>query len=417
MRLFTQRLPICAGRIRRAALLPLLLLLPALHAASWPQWRGPNRDGKSADTGLLRSWERVKPRLLWKFSGLGAGFSSPAVTDDTVYITGKTGDNLVLHALNLRNGRQKWSRVHGPGWRRSYPGSRATPTVAHGAIYLLSGPGLLVCYRQRDGVPVWKRSLKEFGGKPGPWGFAESVLVSGNYVFATPGGPKGMVALDRRTGRTVWTSQANRGPAHYCSPIMVMVNRMPVLIQGNGGGLFGLDARNGKVLFTDPFAARNTANCPTPAYSNGYVFWAVGYGKGGVCLRLGVRGTKISAKRAWTTKNMVCHHGGYVIHRGHIYGNNGRGWACLDLRTGGVRWKARGVGKGSICFADGMLYTYGEKGGVCALVEATPDGYVERGRIQVAGRGPSWAHPVVAQGCLFLRYGDNLYCFDVRARE
>jgi outer membrane protein assembly factor BamB len=169
------------------------------------------------------------------------------------------------------------------------------------------------------------------------------------------------------------------------------------------------------MLWSNPFSANNTANCPTPAFADGYVFWANGYGQGGICLELQVRGERVAAAPAWTSREMVCHHGGYVIHEGHIYGNHAESWVCLDLRTGQRKWRERGVGKGSLCYADGMLYLFAEDGGHAALATCSPQGLELRGELTVDGEEKSWAHPVVIGGRLYLRYADNLYCFNVRS--
>jgi len=401
--------------LRFAVICGWLLPVPLVMAATWRGWIGTYRDGKSRERGLLKRWPEGGPRLLWKASGLGEGYSSPSIVRDTVYITGAVNGKLVLLALRLKDGSIKWQREHGPAWTRSYPGARSTPTVAYKRVYLLSGPGLLRCYEAGTGEPVWRRSMAEFGGRPGGWGYSESVLLIGDKAFVTPGGRECVAALDARTGKTIWTGPGNGGGAQYSSCIGVMFQGIPMIINGTRAGLFAADARTGRTLWTNPFARNNTANCPTPVYADGYVFWAVGYGKGGICLKLRKTGNGVTAKTVWTTKDMVCHHGGYIIDNGCIYGNNGNGWACLDLRTGRVLWKARSVGKGSLCYADGMLYLFGENGGRATLVEANPRKFVQRGTLRVKGHGPSWAHPVVAEGRLFLRYAENLYCFDVRA--
>ena len=405
-------------RVFPLVLLSVLLLMQTvgLRAEPWLGWRGTYRDGKSQDKGLLKAWPDGGPKLLWKFSGLGEGFSNVAVTKRSVYATGATRGQLSLFRLSIADGRVIWRQTHGPAWAKSYPGARATPSITGNRVYLLSGPGRIRCYDTTRGGPLWQRDVSEFGGRPGGWGFAESVLLVGNLAIVTPGGRKCVAALNNRTGRTLWTSAGNEGRAHYGSCIAMMFSGTPVVVNGTSAGLFGVDARNGRVLWTDSFAKGNTANCPTPAYSDGHVFWAVGYGKGGICLRLNKRGSKVTAQRAWTSRDIICHHGGYVIDRGYIYGNHQGGWVCLDLRTGRVAWRARGVGKGSICYADGMLYLFSENGGRAALIEANPRQYTQCGEVRVSGRGPSWAHPVVAEGRLFLRYADTLYCFDVRGR-
>ncbi len=401
------------SRVLSAAILAFSLC-STVPAATWRGWLGTYRDGKSREHGLLQRWPEGGPPRLWKVSILGKGYSSPAVVRGVVYITGAVDGTLTLFALGLRDGRVLWARKHGPAWRRSYPGARSTPTVAYGRVYVLSGPGLLRCYDAKTGTPLWRRSMAEFGGRPGQWGYAESPLVVDRKVIVTPGGRRCVAALDVRSGKTLWVGPGNRGGAQYSSCIGVLFQGVPMIINGTRAGLFAADARTGKTLWTNPFAANNTANCPTPAYANGRVFWAVGYGKGGICLKLRRSPHGVEAAPAWTTRHMNCHHGGYIIRNGFIYGNDGSGWTCLDLNRGQVRWRARGVGKGSICYADGRLYLFGENGGRAALAGATPERYVEYGRFQVRGRGPSWAHPVVADGRLFLRYAENLYCFDVR---
>jgi len=385
----------------------------AADAGEWPGWRGPNRDGKSPDTGLLKQWPEGGPRLLWKVSQLGKGYSSVAVSRGTVYITGEEGNTLFIYAFDLE-GKPKWKVPHGPAWTASHPGARATTTIDGENLYLLSGVGLMGCFDARTGQPKWVRDVKEYAGSPGGWGYAESVLIYGNLAIFKPGGRKCIVAVDKATGRDVWISQGIVAGPEYSSCLPITAGNPPMIVTGTREGLVCVDARNGRFLWGDNFAANNVANCPTPAYSDGYVFWANGYRKGGICMKLTPGGR---ATRAWTTSDMVCHHGGYIIHEGYIYGNHDNGWVCLDLRTGEKKWQARSVGKGSICWADGMLYLFGENGGQAALATCSPEGLEEKGRVRVEGSGPSWAHPVVIGGRLYLRYDTNLYCFDVKARQ
>jgi outer membrane protein assembly factor BamB len=222
------------------------------------------------------------------------------------------------------------------------------------------------------------------------------------------------VALNKNSGKPVWTSQGFQAGAHYSSNYLFNFGGADVVTNGTGEGIVGLDAKTGKTLWSNPFSSGNTANCPTPIFSDGYVFWANGYGKGGVCLRLSGNARNISAKEAWQTRDMVCHHGGYIVDQGYIYGNNNNAWVCLDLKTGKKLWEERAVGKGSACEADGMLYLFSEEGGRVGLASYSPDGLSMKGTFTVEGEGPSWAHPVVIGGRLYLRYDTNLYCFDVR---
>jgi outer membrane protein assembly factor BamB len=387
----------------------------ATHTAggeNWPGWLGPNRDGKSPDTGLLKQWPEGGPPLLWKASGIGRGYSSVTVVDGLVYISGMIGDNEVLTALDME-GQQKWQVENGPAHTQDYPGTRSSATYDSGNLYLLSGNGRLGCFDAATGKSQWAHELSEYGGEVPGWAYAESVLMYKDLAIVTPGGEHCIVALDKKTGRQVWGSQFRAG-AQYGSCIAVNYQGAEMIIAGTAEGIIGVDAGDGHLLWGNPFSAQNTANCPTPAYADGYVVWANGYGKGGICLRLNVRGKNVTATEAWTTNDMVCHHGGYIIHEGHIYGNHAEGWVCLDLRTGERKWRERGVGKGSLCYADGMLYLFAEEGGHAALATCSPRGLELRGDVTVEGQEMSWAHPVVIGGRLYLRFEDNLYCFNVR---
>jgi len=255
------------------------------------------------------------------------------------------------------------------------------------------------------------------GGRPGGWGYAESILIVNDWAIVKPGGEKCIVALDKTTGKTIWISGGFKAGAQYSSCYTFTYQGVPMIVNGTQGGIVCVDPKDGRVLWSNPFSARNTANCPTPAFSDGYVFWANGYRKGGICFKLTINRGQVTAEEAWRTGDMDCHHGGYVLHEGYIYGNHSSGWVCLDLKTGEKMWQERGVRKGSVCFADGMLYLFGERGGAAGLATCSPQGLEMKGTFSVQGDGPSWAYPVVTAGRLYLRYDNNLYCFDVKAKE
>ncbi len=384
----------------------------ASAADGWPAWRGPNRDGQSPDKGLLKTWPEGGPKRLWELSSIGVGFSSVSVGGGLIYTSGHKNRQLYVTAIDM-NGKVKWSKGVTAATSKGPAGSRATPTYDNGNLYLEAGTGVVGCYDAKTGQEKWTRKFSEFGGRMPGWAFSESVLIVGDLAVVSPGGKSFMVALNKATGKTVWESEA-WGSAHYCSPIHVVYKNVPMLINGARDGLVGVHAKTGKILWSKKFATGNTANVPTPAFSDGYVFWSVGYGKGGICVKLEVSGQDVTATEAWRTKDMVCHHGGFVILDGYIYGNHSGGWACLDLKTGRKQWYEKGVGKGSLCYADGMLYVFGEKGGKAGLAELSSTGFKLSGTFSVKGKGPSWAHPVVTGGRLYLRYDDNLYCFDVK---
>jgi outer membrane protein assembly factor BamB len=384
--------------------------------AHWPGWRGVNRDGKSTDKGLLKSWPEGGPKLLWKLKGIGNGFSSVSIAGGLIYTTGqKTADDILFLTAITLEGKVKWSVRVAPGFTNNRPGARGTPTWDAGKLYLESGKGLVGCWDAKSGKKLWTRNLSEFKGQPGPWGYAESVLIVGDMAIVTPGGDKTcLVALDKKTGKTIWKSKPFDA-ANYTSPLYVVFQKIPMVVVGTAGGLLAVNAKTGKTFWANQFSYGNTANVTTPVYSGGLLFWSNGYGMGGICLKLKAAGRRITAAEAWTTDKMSCQTGGYVVADGHIYGydDNG-GWTCLELATGKKKYASEDFDKGSICYADGMLYLFDEDYGKVALAEATPKGLKITGRFSVDGDDHSWAHPVVTGGKLVLRYGDNLYLYDVK---
>jgi hypothetical protein len=383
----------------------------AASAVEWPTFLGSNHDGKSSDKGLLKEWPEQGPPLAWKVNNIGVGYSSVSVAGGTVYVTGESGDHLILFAFDT-SGHLKWRTDHGVDQWKDHPGARASVTVDGDSVYLLGSNGGLGCYSTQNGQRKWAHAAQEFGGQPGRWGYAETVLIWDNLAIFKPGGRNFMVALDKISGRLVWASQAGAAGPEYSSCLPVVFQGTAMIVTGSSKGLVCVSPRNGALMWVNSFAAGNTANCPTPAFGDGYVFWANGYKAGGVCVKLGSGG---KASEAWKTGDMVCHHGGYIIDNGHVYGNHNGGWACIELATGKTKWTDRSVGKGSLCWADDMLYLFTEKG-EAALGTCSPKGLTIKGRMKVAGDGPSWAHPVVVGGQLYLRYDTNLYCYDVKGK-
>ncbi len=389
----------------------------ASRAADWPTFLGPNRDGLSPDTGLLKQWPADGPSLLWKNEGVGPGWSSVAVVDGCVYTTGNESGNQMLVCLDDKTGKVRWRAVQGPASSHNkYPGARATPTVDEGRIYLTGGDGRLTCQNAKDGKIIWSKDLRgDFGGKVGAWQYAESVTVLGKLAIVTPGGEHPVVALDKFTGTQVWASD-KPATAGYASLLPVTLNGSTVLINGTQSGLLAIDAKTGKEIYRNAFAANNVANAPTPAYSDGHLFWAVGYRKGGICLKVANSGGSWNFSDAWTTGDFACHPGNYVVVNGRAYGKGKGGLVCADLKTGETLWTERG-GAGQVTWADGLLYSFADQGGRLTLIDpSAPEGGRVKGSIQVAGSGNSWSHPVVVNGRLYVRYDTNVYCFDVKAK-
>jgi len=403
----------------------------------WFQWRGPNRDGKSPDKGLLKSWPAGGPKRLWKLTGIGQGFSSVSFGGGLLYITGRKqagypttlpkaphvykrpGKRYYVTAIDM-DGKVKWVRDTTKAYLGYYKGTRGTITYDNGHLYVENGDGEVRCYDAKTGDTKWVRDIKkEFDAIPTEghgFGRSESVLIVGDLAIVTPGGEKAfMVAFNKITGKTVWKSP-KYAAAQHSSPIYVVYKGAELIFNGSRKGLVCLNAKTGKIYWAKPWGQKTRGSCPTPAFSRGYVYWAVGYGEGGICMKVLVSGKKVKATEAWRTKDMDCIVGGYVIHDGYIYGNHRDGYTCLDLKTGEKKWFAEGVGKGSLCWADDMLYLYSEKDGKAGLATCSPKGLEMKGTFNVAGSQQSWAHPVVFGGRLYLRYDDNLYCYDVKAK-
>jgi outer membrane protein assembly factor BamB len=438
-------------------------------AEDWPGWRGPDRSGVSAEKGLLKEWPKDGPDRLWKASGLGTGYSSPAVVGDRVYVLGSKGNSSeYLFVLDLKDGKEI-ARIEigsqarggpggggggggrpGGGGFGGFPGPRSSPAVDGDLVYGLSSGGDLACVQikagDKDGKVLWSKNLrKDFDGRESMWHYSESPLLDGDAVICTPGGSKAtMVALDKKSGEVIWKSDiSGAGEASYASPIVAKVGDVKQYVQFLGSGVVGVSAKDGKLLWRYDKNS-SMANCTTPVFYDGYVFTSSGgsgggFGGGGfggpggggpgggfggrgggggaALVELKADGDKVEAKEVYKNKDLLCYHGGVVRVGDYLYGTNGNRLVCMDFKTGDKKWDNRAVGAASIVAADGMLYVRGE-GGDVALVEATPDGYKEKGRFEVpgGGRNQSFPHPVIADGKLFIHEGDTLFCYDVKGK-
>jgi len=398
----------------------LFSLVPAfVLAQDWPQWRGPNRTGLSAETGLLKFWPEGGPPKAWSISGLGEGYGSIAVRGDRILLQGTNGGASVVFCLNRRTGKTIWSAALGPKKSESRGnGPRATPTIDEDRVYVLTENGDLACLRLQDGSPIWRKNiLREFAASNPHWMISESPLIDGDRVIVSPGGKNaGMVALNKLTGSRIWVTGDLSDEAAYSSPILVEVGGIRTILNFTSQGAVGVRAADGKLMFRYDRAANGTANCATPVYADNRVFFSSAYGTGGALLKLRAEGGMVKADEAYFTREMMNHHGGMILVNGYLYGFSNSILTCLEFATGKKQWSHRSVGKGSLTYADGMLYLVGEDH-VVGLAEANPSAYVERGRFQIEDLGrPSWAHPVIAGGQLFVRNQGNLTVYNVRVK-
>ena len=401
------------------AITATVLAAQAPIATDWPQWRGPDRTGLSEETGLMKQWPASGPPRVWSVSNLGAGYGSVSIQADRIFVQSLIGRRSTVASLDRANGQLLWSRALGPGGNNDRgPGPRSTPTVDGDRIYVLTENGDLACLKIEDGSVVWQRNiLRDFGGRNIPWDISESPLVDGNNIIVTPGGRgAGVVSLDKMSGKTIWTSKELSDDAGYASVIVAEVQGVRTLMTLTSEGGVGIRASDGQLMWKYPRIANDTANIATPIFHDNKVFYTSAYGTGAVLLGLTAQAGTVNAREIYFTREMQNHHGGVVLMEGYLYGFHNSILTCLEFATGKMMWRDRSVGKGSITYADGQLYLLSENN-VAGLAEATPTGYVEKGRFEIPDQGlPSWAHPVVSGGRLYIRNQRTLTSYDIQAR-
>jgi outer membrane protein assembly factor BamB len=408
----------------------LLVIATVASAADWPQWRGPNRDGISQEKGLLKEWPEEGPQVVWQIDDLGDGYSTPSVVRGRLFLLANKGlDDEFVKCLDAKGGKEIWSqrigKVGKPDQKPSYPAARSTPTVEGDVLFALGSDGDLACLETATGKPRWQKNIQEeFSGKPGIWAYSESPLIDGDALVCTPGGAEAtMVALNKRTGDVIWKAALPEADeAAYASPIVVENGGVRQYVQLLQKGLVGVDAKTGTLLwrYAKPVSPFN-ANIPTPVASEGYIYVAsAGTGGGAVKLQKTDEGT-FDPVEVYFANKLPTAIGGAVKIGNYLYSTTAQAMLCVEFATGEVKWQERALGAASLCYADGRLYLHGENGDV-ALVEPSPESYLEKGRFtppdqpsEPKGMGKAWAYPVVADGRLYIRDRDMLWAFDVKA--
>ncbi len=410
------------------------LIALAVRADDWPQWRGPERTGVSKEKGLLKEWSKGGPKLAWEVKDLGDGYSTPAVVGDRLYLMSNTDDDESCVALAAKDGKPAWSTKLGKVGKNTgpqYPGARSTPTADGDRLYALSSDGDLACLGRDKGDIIWTKSLrKDFEGKPGAWAYAESVLIDGDTLVCTPGGKEAtMVALNKKDGSLVWKCPVKEGDAAaYSSAIVATVGGVKQYVQFVEGGVIGVDAKSGKLLWRYNHTKDQAANIPTPVFHDDCVFTSTSRNGSGLA-RLKASDGAVTSEEVYYNRTALNSIGGVVLVGEYLYGTDAKNeLVCMNFKTGEVKWHDPSVGSAAaLCYADGMLYVRGqggtgfgpEKTPQVALVVATPDGYQEKGKFDQPDHGnrPAWPHPVVANGRLYLRDQKVLLCYDVKAEK
>ena len=384
-------------------------------ADDWPQWRGKNRDGVSAERGLLKTWPKEGPKLAWTAKGAGDGYSSFAVAGGKVYTLGARGGTEFVIAFDEGTGRKVWEMANGARFNNDRgDGPRGTPTVNGGQVYAYGASGDLSALDAATGKMIWKVNvLQQLGGRNITWGLSESPLVLSDRILVQAGGRNAsIVAVSRKDGSVIWRSQSDE--AGYSSAVLHEFGGVPQAIFFTANRGLAVDTRDGRLLWSYDRVANRTANAATPIARGNKVFFSSDYGTGAGLVELAASGKNVTAREVYFTREMRNHHSSSVLVGDHLYGFSGAILTAMKFDTGEVAWRDRSVGKGSLVYAGERLYLYSENG-VVGLAEANTAGYREHGRFQIrTGSLPTWSHPVVANGKLFLRDQDTLYAYDVR---
>lgn len=403
-----------------------LLLLTVIVFAQPAQFRGPHRDGKFDETGLLKKWPDAGPQLLLKVEGIGKGYSSVVATDQYIFATGMI-DTLDYLSCITTEGTVKWKVPYGRSWVKSFPETRGSATVEGDRVYVISGTGQLSCLNVADGSTLWKVNVdKDYQSEWHIWGVSESPLIVDDKVICSPGGSKtSVVAFDKMTGKLVWQSASVGGPRCYVSPIIYEYKQFRYILAATGTDLIALEPATGKVAWTFKYWDGAKWDQPgliwanTPVFNGRDIFISKGYDYRNVMLEMSEDGK--SVKEKWSNMVLDNHHHGLVVLDGNIYGsnweNNSKGkWICMDWQTGAVKYENDWNTKGAMIYADGLLYVMEEKTGTVGLVNPNPGSFEVVSSFKLnGGSGPFWSHPFINNGKLYLRHGDVLFVYNIKA--
>lgn len=403
-----------------------LILVLVVTFAQPVQWRGPQRDGKFTDTGLLKKWPDAGPQLLLKVEGIGKGYSSVIATDQYIFATGMT-DTLDYLSCITPEGKIKWRVPYGRSWTQSFPETRSTPTIENDRIYIISGTGQLVCLNLNDGTIRWKVNVdKDYQAEWHIWGVSESPLIVDDKVICTPGGKStSVVALDKMTGKLVWQSESVGGPRCYISPIIYEYKQFRYILAATGTHLFAVEPESGKVIWTFKYWDGAKWDQPgliwtnTPVVKGPEIFISMGYDYRNVMLAMSEDGKSVTEK--WSNMVLDNHHHGLIELDGYLYGSNWQSnskgkWVCMDWNSGETKYETDWLTKGSLVYADGMFYILEEKAGTVALVKPGSERFEVVSSFKLeGGSGPYWSHPFIANGKLYLRHGEVLFVYNIKA--
>ncbi|MDA3928924.1 MAG: PQQ-binding-like beta-propeller repeat protein [Prolixibacteraceae bacterium] len=403
------------------------LLLPFLLQAQIEQWRGHNRDGIYNESELLKEWPSEGPELLLKVEGIGKGWSSAVIANNTIYVSGMIDTSDILTAID-QQGKIIWQTYYGRSWNKTFSDTRSSPTIENKKAYLSSGMGEVVCINTTSGNIEWSSNVfKNNEGETGTWGVAENILIVNDKVVFTPGG-KGttMVALNKETGEEIWKTKSLEDEIGYVSPILVEQNGIQQIISLSARNLFGINPINGEMVWTYDYLNIDDAewgeggaviNCTSPIYHKGELYVTSGYNHTGAKFKL--KSDLSGVEFLWKDEILDNHHGGVVLVDGYLYGsnwiNNNKGkWCCIDWKTGETKYETEFDTKGSIISADNLHFLYTERKGMLGIAPATPDSLTIASSFRITeGKGQHWAHPTIKDGKLYVRHGEVLLVYNI----
>ena len=406
-----------------------LLLYGGVSAASaldWPQWRGPDRDGISRETRLLKEWPAGGPQVLWRVS-LGEGFSGISVADGRVYTMFSEGDDEFVICLNASNGEEIWRFRSDSTYYESEGGNgpRATPTIDGELLFTVSAQGKFYALNSVNGEKIWSYDLiRDFNSYMPRWGFSSSPLVEGNMLLVEVGGNNGkfIVAFDKTNGDVLWSSHMDK--LGYASPIAVTIGGVRQLIVFAGLRLLAVSTDNGELLWSYPWrTGRFDVHAATPIFiAPDKIFISSAYGKGSAVVQVKVMDSpesgsriKMEVEEIWKNERVQNRLATSVLHGNHLYGFHKTILKCIDADTGTEKWKARGFGEGTLILADDHLIILGDRGEL-GLVEATPVAFNEVASAEVLS-GLCWTVPTIANGRLYARNEKEMVCLDMKGKN
>lgn len=385
----------------------------------WPNWRGPNNDGKSSVVGIKKDWSEGLTKL-WQVNFLCQGarnvtWSAPVIRGNRLVVPGRDSKNDLVLCLDPESGKLIWVGSYEAKVNSNHgPGARATPFIDKDRVYTFGRSGELVCWKLEDGQLIWKQNVEDEGGKEPTWGHSSSPLVYQDKVTVQGGGKALVIAYDKMTGNVIWKSM--EGEAGYAAITPLETAKDEKLLIFYGTGLTCLEPSDGQEIWSIPWETNYNVNATTPVTSGSLIFITSGYNTG--CAAFKAEDTKV--EQLWRSKVIASHHSDPIIIDGYIYGYSGQSnqnkglFKCVELETGQEKWSTGEIGWGTTVYVDGHLLCMDIKGNLF-LVEPDPKRFKKVTELRDAlgdVSHPAWTIPVIANGRLYLRYMQRLICYD-----